>query len=64
MFLLQDWLAMDASLRGKNLHEERINLPEDPFNQWRYRMHLNVEELMEAKQFNAKVRTMISRSQR
>jgi len=64
VFLLQDWLAMDASLRGKNLHEERINLPEDPFNQWRYRMHLNVEELMEAKQFNAKVRTMISRSQR
>ena len=61
---LQDWLAMDSELRSKNLREERINVPSDPYNRWKYRMHLNIEDLLAASKYNNKVRTMITRSKR
>ena len=61
---LQDWLAMDSELRGKNPREERINVPSDPYNHWKYRMHLTIEDLMKADKYNNKVRTMITRSKR
>ena len=61
---LQDWLAMDAELRGKHPQDERINTPSDPYNRWQWRMHLTVEQLLEATKFNSKVRTMIQRSKR
>ena len=61
---LQDWLAMDTELRGKNPREERINVPSDPYNRWKYRMHLNIEDLLAATKYNNKVRTMIQRSKR
>ncbi len=60
----QDWLAMDGELRRKLPQEERINTPSDSFNRWQYRMHLTIEQLMEATKFNNKVRTMIKRSKR
>ena len=61
---LQDWLSMDGELRSKHLREERINVPSDPYNHWKYRMHITIEELMEAIRYNNKVRTMITRSKR
>ena len=61
---LQDWLAMDGELRSKNPREERINVPSDPFNHWKYRMHLTIEELLKAVKYNNKVRTMVTRSKR
>ena len=61
---LQDWLAMDAELRGKHPREERINVPSDPYNRWKYRMHLPLENLIAATKYNNKVRTMITRSKR
>ena len=61
---LQDWLSMNGELRSPNAREERINLPSDPFNHWQWRMHLTIEALMKADQFNTKLRTMISRSKR
>mgnify|MGYP002624292851 CR=1 FL=1 len=61
---LQDWLAMDSELRRKNIQEERINVPSDPYNRWQYRMHLTIEELLEATKYNHKVKTMIQRSKR
>ena len=61
---LQDWLAMDAELRRKNPQEERINVPSDAYNRWQYRMHLTIEDLMQATKYNNKVRTMIQRSKR
>lgn len=64
MLSLQDWLAMDSELRGKNPREERINVPSDPYNHWKYRMHLTIEELLKADKYNNKVRTMITRSKR
>ena len=61
---LQDWLSMNGELRRPNAREERINLPSDPFNHWQWRMHLTIETLMKADQFNTKLKTMISRSKR
>ena len=61
---LQDWLAMDGELRSKHPREERINVPSDAYNHWKYRMHLTIDELLKADKYNNKVRTMIQRSKR
>lgn len=61
---LQDWLSMDEGLRSANIEQERINIPSNPRHYWRYRMHLSIEDLMQAKDFNAKLRMMIERSGR
>ena len=64
MLSIQDWLAMDGELRSKNAREERINVPSDPYNRWKYRMHIAVEDLLKADKYNNKVKTMIQRSKR
>ena len=64
MLSLQDWLAMDGELRSKNPREERINVPSDPYNRWKYRMHITIEDLLKADKYNGKLRTMIQRSKR
>ena len=64
MLSLQDWLSMDTELRSKSPREERINVPNDPYNHWKYRMHLTIEELLKADKYNNKVKTMIQRSKR
>ena len=61
---LQDWLAMDHELRAKNPRDERINTPSDAYNRWQWRMHLTIEQLMEAVRYNKKLKTMITRSKR
>ena len=61
---LQDWLSMDESLRNPNLEEERINVPANPKNYWRYRMHLPISKLKEAKALNDRLLTLITRSER
>ncbi len=61
---LQDWLAMDTELRSKHPEDERINVPSDPYNHWKYRMHLTIEQLLDATRYNNKLKTMISRSKR
>ena len=61
---IQDWLAMDTELRSKHPRDERINVPSDPYNHWKYRMHLPLEDLIAASKYNNKVRTMITRSKR
>jgi len=61
---LQDWLSMDMELRSKHPADERINTPSDPYNRWQYRMHLTIEELLQATKYNSKLKTMIQRSRR
>jgi 4-alpha-glucanotransferase len=61
---LQDWLAMDGTLRSDRIREERVNCPYDSYHQWKYRMHLTIEELLRAKALNMKIKTMITRSKR
>ena len=64
MLSLQDWLAMDGELRSKNPREERINVPSDPYNRWKYRMHITIGDLLKADKYNNKLHTMIQRSKR
>jgi 4-alpha-glucanotransferase len=61
---IQDWLAIDSLHRSKQVHEERINAPYDPYNQWRYRMELSVDALKQAEALNKRIRIMITRSGR
>ena len=61
---LQDWLAMDETLRQPDANAERINVPANPRHYWRWRMHLTIEELMQASDFNDTVCTLISQSKR
>jgi 4-alpha-glucanotransferase len=61
---LQDWLSMDGALRRSNPNDERINVPANPRHYWRYRMHLTVEQLQAADEFNAAVSDMIAASGR
>ena len=60
----QDWLSMDEELRNPNLEEERINVPSNPKNYWRYRMHLPISRLQNAKTLNERLKTLITRSER
>ena len=61
---LQDWLAMDEKLRLPDQNAERINIPANPRHYWRYRMHMNIEQLMAADEFNETVKTLITQSGR
>lgn len=49
IFPIQDWIALDETLRRKDFENERINQPADPNHHWRYRLHLNVEDLLTEK---------------
>lgn len=60
----QDWMSIDATLRFPHPEDERINVPANPNHYWRYRMHLSIEELMQATQLNDKIRSMIASSGR
>ena len=64
IFPLQDYLAMDESLRLKDFAAERINEPANPAHHWRYRVHFNLEKLMEAEGLNAVVSEMVVSSGR
>jgi 4-alpha-glucanotransferase len=61
---LQDWLSMDGALRRDNPNDERINVPANSRHYWRYRMHLTVERLAAAKEFNETLAGMIASSGR
>ena len=64
IFPIQDWLSIDAGLRREDFMSERINLPADSQNHWKYRLHLNLEELAREKTFSDKVLGMIKESRR
>lgn len=55
---------MDEALRSDNIEQERINIPSNANHYWRYRMHLSIEQLMQAEEFNDKIKMMIDRSGR
>ncbi len=61
---IQDWLAVSERLRLADPNAERINIPANPHHYWRYRMHLNVEDLAADKQFVDEIREMVKRSGR
>ncbi|HPU56567.1 MAG TPA: 4-alpha-glucanotransferase, partial [Verrucomicrobiota bacterium] len=59
IFQLQDLLGMDEALRREDAHAERINVPANPKHYWRYRMHLTLEELIAAEQFNRRLGALL-----
>ena len=64
VFPIQDLLGMDETLRLPDVHAERINHPGNPNHYWRYRLHLNLENLVEQNDFNEFLREQIRLSGR
>jgi len=64
IFPIQDLLAMDGDLRWDETDKERINVPSDEKNKWRYRMILSLEELLAAEEFNRMLSAMVHGSGR
>jgi len=56
---LQDWLSVDEKVRNSDVDSERINIPVNPRHYWRYRMHLNVEDLIANENLNHKIKSLI-----
>ena len=61
---IQDWLSIDERLRLKDANAERINIPANPHHYWRYRMHLNLEDLIADENFTANVSELVTQSGR
>lgn len=64
IFPIQEFLATDPSLTNQNMDQERINNPAVFPHYWRYRMHLNVEDLKNNTSFNQKIAGWIKDSGR
>ena len=61
---LQDWLSLSEELRAEDIERERINIPAVANHYWRYRMHLPLEELVGATDFNAKIKALVEEGKR
>jgi 4-alpha-glucanotransferase len=64
IFPIQDLVAMDSSLRFKDPGAEQINVPSNPNHYWRYRFHMNMEDLLKADDFNMKLSELVRLSGR
>lgn len=64
VLLLQDWFAIDEKLRLADANAERINIPANPRHYWRYRMHLNIEDLLANKEYNDNIKELIRQTGR
>lgn len=56
---LQDWLALDEKLRLPDADAERINIPANPRHYWRYRMHIDIEDLIADKEYNDAIKELV-----
>ncbi|MEN6619875.1 MAG: 4-alpha-glucanotransferase [Rikenellaceae bacterium] len=56
---LQDWISISRRLRKENPDDERINIPSNPKHYWRYRFHINLENLINDQELVKNIRTMI-----
>ena len=61
---LQDWLSLSEELRSDDIERERINIPSNPHHYWRYRMHLTLEELLDADDYNEKLHKLVADNNR
>ncbi len=60
----QDWMAIDPAMRTPMADAERINVPANPRHYWRWRMHITIEKLMEAKAYNSRIKGLVKQYQR
>ena len=56
---LQDWMSIDGNIRFADPDAERINVPANPTHYWRYRMHITLEQLLAAEEFNNQVEYLV-----
>ncbi|MBQ8701887.1 MAG: 4-alpha-glucanotransferase [Prevotella sp.] len=61
---IQDWMAIDETLRLADADAERINIPANPKHYWRYRMHVSIEDLMANTSFTENVKELVIQSGR
>ena len=61
---LQDWFAIDERIRLADADAERINIPANPKHYWRYRMHMNIEQLLADRDYNEQVKELIDEAGR
>ncbi|MEO6814417.1 MAG: 4-alpha-glucanotransferase [Ginsengibacter sp.] len=64
IFQMQDLIGIDDKLRWQNPNEERINVPSDPDHYWHYRMHIDLEKLLQEKDFNEVIKKYVIESGR
>lgn len=56
---LQDWMSVNGNIRRENPASERINVPSNPRNYWRYRMHITLEDLLKDENFNKQIINLV-----
>ncbi len=64
IFPLQDLLGMDDQLKKEDPFAEQINEPSDPDHYWRYRLHIDLEDLNKETAFLHRVRQLVRDSGR
>jgi 4-alpha-glucanotransferase len=64
IFQWQDLVGMEGSLRRDDNVAERINIPGCPNYYWRYRLHLKLERMLQAEDFNARLKQMLAEAGR
>jgi 4-alpha-glucanotransferase len=64
IFPIQEFFATDKELTNPSMDNERINNPAIFPYYWRYRMHLNLEDLITKKSFNQKIANWVKDSGR
>ena len=64
IFPIQEFFVLENKLTNPNMDNERINQPDVFPHYWRYRMHLDLEELVKEKDFSAKIASWIVGSKR
>jgi 4-alpha-glucanotransferase len=64
IFQLQDIMGIDPVIRREDHASERINIPAVANHFWRYRMHLNLEQLLKEHEFNEELKKYVEASGR
>ena len=64
VLLMQDWMAIDVQVRLPDAGAERINIPANPHHYWRYRMHINIEDLLANTPYNNTIKDLITEAGR
>jgi len=64
IFPIQDLFAIDETLRVQDPKSEQINDPSNATHYWRYRIHLNLERLVEHPTLINELKNLITRSGR
>jgi len=64
VFQLQDLMGMHPALRRDNVLDEQINVPANPNNYWKFRMHFTLEHLIREKAFNKELKEYVELSGR